>query len=377
MEQMEIRDIYEQLPEVRLALNTKVFDFGIAVDSRERFHLVWSEYSPDTEEVKIYSRVFHENEWEPPILVYEGQNRSPDVNITVAHDDKIHLLLTGAKGLVYELGFKTYNGTSWGPETTIVEVETSTFGHNIAASHRTNEIYVVYGDYNERHYFPYILTAIFTGHTSKEFGKLFLIQGNGMFWIDPIRITKRGRFSCTNPKICLCDKESVLNIAWEDERNGYWTREVYYDSFSQKEFSGNRRVSENRNEGHSPLITCDDENNVYLLWNSSKNEELNVLWYRERIDNIWSESLKLPDRGIANSIGVDNLRNVHIMWANEDRIFLKMKIDSVWSDAIIFDGMNAKSFVDTANNIHILQLNFRNEKQSVFTYRKFVWKGTV
>lgn len=371
---MEIRDIYKEHRVIYLALNRKVFDFSFVMDSSKRVHLVWSEYNLDTEEVNFYSCICYKNKWEAPILVYKRQNVLPDVNITVAKDYKIHMLLIGAKGPVYGFSLKTYNGKSWGPEKKIIETATSTFGHNITASHRRNEIYIVYGHYNERHYFPYIFTAIFSGHASKEFGKLFSIRGNGEFWSDPIRISKRGRFSCSNPQICLCDKENILNIAWEDERRGYWKREVYYGSFSGSKLSGNKRPNKCKNEGYSPLITCDDENNVYLLWNTSENEEMDILCYREKIDNIWSWPEKLLEKGTVSFINVDNLRNIHIMWATGGKIYLKMKIDSVWSNTITFDGVNAKSFIDIANTIHILSLDSINEKQTLFTYRKLVRK---
>jgi hypothetical protein len=370
MEQIETRNLYRELPDVGLTLDREVFDYSVVPASGENFLLVWSEYDIDSEVVRIYSCVFDKGKWEEPILAYEGSNTWPPVKVAAAKDNKSLLVLARSKGSKDELILKTYDGTCWGSEQRIIEIEAPMSGYDIAASQKRNQLYVVFGNYRERHYLPYIFSAIITGHTSREFGKLYLIKGDSISWIEPVRITKQGRFSCSNPVICLCDEKDILNIAWEDERHGYRRKAVYYDSFSDNRFLGNREISMTKYEAFSPLVTCDDGNNIFLACSTSENEEQHNLSYSERIGDAWSKPVELADNGIVTSINVDNARNVHIMWVQSNKINLKMKLGLQWTKTITFDAHSAKSLVDSAGNIHIVLLSHKHWKKSVFTYKK-------
>lgn len=364
---IEIGEMYNWLPDKRLALDREIFDFSIVTDGKDRVFGVWSEYSTDQEEVKIYSCIIDDVGWQEPVAVYMGKHAyHPHVKITSGRGDKIHLLLGRERGPSHELLLDTYNGTSWEHGRKISDMETHTFGHNIIASQKREKIYIVFVNYQERHYFPYILTALLSGHVGKDFGKLFLIKGDGISWSVPRRITKRGRFSCLFPAICLNDEMDVLHIVWEDERLGYWKKAIYYDSFDGSKFVGNIKINENRHKAFFPSIACDSENNVYVAWSALENENSQGLYYRERVKNSWSKIVKLSDKGGINSVTTDSLGKIHILWEDGYQIHYKLRIGLSWSKTVIMDGIKARISTDMKNNVHLLLLSREGE----FVYKK-------
>lgn len=363
---IEIGEMYNWLPDKRLALDREVFDFSVVTDGKDRVFGVWSEYGTDQEEVKIYSCIIDDLGWQEPVALYMGKHAYPHVKITSGRGDKIHLLLGRGRGPSDELLLYTYNGTSWEHGRKISDTETHTFGHNIIASQKREKIYIVFGNYQERHYFPYILTALLSGHVGKDFGKLFLIKGDNISWSVPRRITKRGRFSCLFPAICLNDEMDILHIVWEDERLGYWKKAIYYDSFDGSNFVGNIKISENRHKAFFPSIGCDSENNVYVAWSALENENSQGLYYRERVKNSWSKIVKLSDKGGINSVTTDNLGKAHILWEDGSQTHYKLRIGPSWSKTVVMNGIKARICADWRNNVHLLLLS----REGKFVYKK-------
>lgn len=367
--QINNREIYKQLPGEVLISDRNIFDFSIAKTCDDRFVVVWSEYYPErNNEVNIYSCSYSNDKCSNPEILYKGYYRSPYIKIASGRNCKIHLLLTYSYGLPNELVLKTYNGTSWEPEIKVIDIQSSTFGHNIIASQKREKIYVIFGDYREWHTFPYILTAIFTGHTTKEFGKLFLIQGNGVSWSEPRRVTKTGRFSTLNPSICLNDEMDILHIVWEDERFGYWKRTIYYDSFDGNNFSGNERISGKVLGASLPSIACDNKNNIYVVWSTFDKNDAGKLYFRERINNSWSDIMELTSRGVINSVTTDTLGNVHFVWGDGSQIYYKIKTESFWTKTVTFIGDKARICIDKANDVHFLLLRREEQRKYALIY---------
>lgn len=367
-------EFYKQLVEEGLISDRNIFDFSIANSCDNKLIVVWSEYYPEkNNEVNIYSNYYdYDNKCLGSVMLYKGYHASPYIKTAVGKDCKIHLLLIYSRGLPNKFILKTYNGISW--ETKITEIESFTFGHNIIASRKRDKIYIVFGDYREQHTFPYILTAIFTGHSTKEFGKLFLICGNGISWSEPRKITKSGRFSTLNPSICLNDEMDFLHIVWEDERLGYWKRTIYYDSFDGNKFSGNEKISGKVIGASLPSIACDNKNNIYVVWSTFDKKNLGKLYFRERINNVWSNVMPLAINGVINSITSDNFGNIHFVWDDGSQVYYKIKSESFWTKTVTFIGNKAKICVDKANNVHFLLLRKKEQEKCTLIYNKLEYK---
>ncbi|MBC2702899.1 MAG: hypothetical protein HF976_16125 [ANME-2 cluster archaeon] len=367
--QIDIWEIYKQFPEEVIIKDRNIFDFSIVKACGDKLVVVWSEYYPEIdEEVNIYSCCYGYENCSKPMILHKSHYASPYIKMAVGRNCKIHLLLSHSRGLSNELVLKTYNGTSWEPETKIADMESFTFGQNIVPSQKREKIYVIFGDYRELHTFPYILTAIFTGHTAKEFGKLFLIQGNGISWNKPRRVTKTGRFSTLNPSICLNDEMDILHIAWEDERLGYKKRTIYYDSFDGDDFSGNKRISGKLLGASLPSIACDNKNNIYIVWSTFDKDGAGKLYFRERINNSWSDVMELASKGALNSVTTDTLGNVHFVWDDGSKIYYKIKTESFWTNTVTFIGDKARIFIDKANDVHFLLLRREEQRKYALIY---------
>ena len=362
-------EIYTQFPEELVIKDRNIFDFSIVKACGDKLVVVWSEYYPEIdEEVNIYSCCYGDENCSKPMILYRGHYVNPYIKIAVGINCKIHLLLTHSRGLPNKLVLKTYNGTSWETETKIADIESFTFGHNIIPSQKSEKIYVHFGDYREWHTFPYILASIFTGHTAKEFGKLFLIQGNGISWNKPRRVTKSGRFSTLNPSICLNDEMDILHIVWEDERLGYRKRTIYYDSFDGDDFSGNKRISGKLLGASLPSIACDNKNNIYVVWSTFDKDGAGKLCFRERINNSWSDVMELASNGVINSVTTDTLGNVHFVWDDGSKIYYKIKTESFWTNTVTFIGDKARIFIDKANDVHFLLLRRKEQRKYALIY---------
>ncbi|MGB3459401.1 MAG: hypothetical protein WBB08_08935 [Halobacteriota archaeon] len=373
--QIDTWEIYKRFPEEVIINDRNIFDFSIVKTCGDKLGVVWSEYYPERDdEVNIYSCCYGIEKCPKPMILYKGHYANPYIKIAVGRNCKIYLLLTYSRGLSNELVLKIYNGTSWEPETKIADIESFTFGHNIIASQKREKIYVIFGDYREWHTFPYILTAIFTGHTAKEFGKLYLIQGNGVSWSESRRVTKTGRFSTLNPSIYLNDEMDILHIVWEDERLGYWERTIYYDSFDGDNFSGNKRISGKVRGVSLPSIACDNRNNIYVVWSTFDKDDAGKLYFRERINNSWSDAMELASRGVINSVTTDTLGNVHFVWDDGSQIYYKVKTESFWTKTVTFIGDKARICIDKANDVHFLLLRREEQRKYALIYSRLEHK---
>ena len=376
--QIDTWEIYRQFPEEVIIKDRNIFDFSIVKACANKLVVVWSEYYPEIdEEVNIYSCCYGNEKCPKPMILYKGHYANPYIKIAVGRNCKIHLLLTHSRGLPNKLVLKTYNGTSWETETKIADVESFTFGHNIIASQKSEKIYVIFGDYREWHTFPYIFTAIFTGHTAKEFGKLYLIEGNGISWSEPRKITKTGRFSALNPSICLNDKMNILHIVWEDERLGFWKKAIYYDFFDGNNFSGNKRISGKVRGASLPLMACDNRNNIYVVWSAFNKNDIDKLYFREKINNSWSDVIELASKGIINSVATDTLGNVHFVWDDSSQIYYKIKTKSFWTKTVTFIGNKARICIDEANDVHFLLLRRKEQKKYTLIYNRLQYKSLL
>lgn len=376
--QIDAQEIYEWFPEKVIVSNRNIFDFSIVTTCNDELVIVWSEYFPERDdEVSIYSCCYSNEKCQRPMTIYHSNNITPYIRITAAINCKVHLLLDRSHGASTELLLKTHNEAGWMPETKIIDIKYATFGHNMIASRRREKIYIIFGDYSEWHTFPYILTAIFTGHTAKEFGKLFMIQGNGVLWDRPRRVTNRGRFSTLNPAICLNDEMDTLHIVWEDERLGYRERTIYYDSFDGDNFSGNKRISGKVLGASLPLIACDNRSNIYVVWSTLDRGSGSRLHFRERIGNSWSDVIELAMGVVGDSITTDTLGNVHFVWQDGSQVYYKIKTKSSWTKTVTFVGSRARISVDSKNGIHLVLLRRQEERKCALICNQLKYKEVL
>lgn len=233
---------------------------------------------------------------------------------------------------------------------------------------------MVFGDYRERHYFPYILTAILSGHVCERFGKLYLIKGDGNSWDTPKKITKDGRFSCSHPQICLNDEIQHVHFIWEDERLGYRNKAIFYDSFHENRFEGNRKISIDLANPFAPFIACDNKDNLYVVWSTFERNDIGKLYFRYRIDNSWSEAIELADRSVINSISTDTFGNIHFVWGDGAHIFYKIKCESFWTKTIKIDGQKARFCIDKKNDAHLVIQKIRGSRYYVLMHNIFRFK---
>jgi hypothetical protein len=368
---IDMGDIFELLSQDVIISDRNIFDFSIETVCGDRLIVVWSEYYPERhEQVSIYSCLYDKGKCQKPAIAYEGYCVDPNIGITAGKDCKVHLLLARSNGAKTELLLKTHNGVAWSPQTRIVDIESATFGHRIVASRKAAKFYVILGHYREWHTFPYILTAIFTGHTGKAFGKLFLIYGDGMSWSEPRRITKPGRFSASNPSICLNDELDTLHIVWEDERSGYWNKTIYYDSFGGNDLSGNKKISGRIRRASMPAIACDSRDNIYVAWSTFDKDDSFRLYFRERLNNSWCPIVELPGSGIVNTVVADTLGSVHLVWGDGSQIYYKIRTRSSWTKTAAFLGNRAKIFIDQENCVHLILVVRKDQQKDTLLYNK-------
>ncbi|MCP5107598.1 MAG: hypothetical protein GY950_29690, partial [bacterium] len=265
---------------------------------------------------------------------------------------------------------------NWEPGKNIIDVESHIFGYKIIASRKRQQVFLVFGDYRERHYFPYIITAILSGHVGEKFGKLYLLEGDGESWGRPLKITKEGRFSCSSPQICLNDGMKHVHLVWEDARRGYNRKAIFYDSFRENGFGGNRKVSGGltRADTFAPAIACDDVDNLYIAWSTFEGDNVGKLYFRQRIKNQWSESTALAEKSVLSSLTIDNSSNIHLVWENGYNVFYKINCKSSWTKTKKFEGQRAEMCVDKENNVHLLIVRYRNIEDYKFVHHVFKFR---
>jgi hypothetical protein len=368
---------YELVQEERLVSNRTIFDFFVVASGACTAYVVWSEYNADADqEITIYSIIFDGASWKESELVCTSKFAYPNIRITTGYGGTIHLLLARARGSIDELILVTHDGTTW-RQTKIRDVKTRTFGHSIAASKERERIYIVFGDYQERYFFPYVLAAPLSGHICKDFGKLSVITGDGVRWREPMRITDRGRFSCGQPSICLNDRTDTLHCVWMDERHGFRERAIYYGYSAGKRFSSNTRVSKHNQMVFSPFISCDQQDNVHMAWSTMGRDKLGSLYYREQRGGTWQNIVELSEKGLMNDMAVDLLGNVHCAWSNGNNAYYQVKANDGWSKAHTLGSRRAKLCVDESNDIHLVFLQMQKDGRDSLVYKGLRWLQDV
>lgn len=390
--QVDIRKNYNWFPDKRLSTdNMRCHRPSIALDKLDNIHVIWKSSLQGIEKHKIdfyqfyWTKSINGLSWDSPSIIYEDEIVSfpavvlDDVgNISIIWGRWDHK--SYPNGSRTEWVWRSYDGNSWLPEKIIRsgdEMGNRILRFNIVKSKRKGEIYAVFSDYSERHYFPYIL-APWSGHTSKAFAKLFLIKWNGKSWSEPQKITDPGRFNCSDSAITL-DGNGILHVVWVDERLGYNKTTIYYDRFDGKEWGGNERLSEGIYQVYNPSIISDIKNNIHIIWGSpsylkSKNPGM---YYRQWDGSEWSDIIKFSEEGgVISSVATDGFGNIHIVWSQDGKIYYKVRTGSMWTKTIVLHQDKAESpdiCIDRSNNIHIVWIDRRHGQRNIY-YKKLEYK---
>ncbi len=219
-----------------------------------------------------------------------------------------------------------------------------------------------------------MLTALLSGHVCEKFGKLHFLRGNGNSWDTPRKITKSGRFNCSYPQICLNDETQHMHVVWEDKRPGYKNIAIFYDFFHENRFEGNRKISVDLTNTFVPAITCDNKDNLSVVWSTLEEDYIGKLYFRQRIDNSWGEAIELAERGIINSLLTDTLGNIHFLWGDGYHIFYKIQSESFWTKTIKIEGEEARIRIDKKNNVHLVVQKIRDRKNYILIHNIFRFK---
>jgi beta-xylosidase len=138
-----------------------------------------------------------------------------------------------------------------------------------------------------------------------------------------------------------------------DERLGYRNKAIFYDSFSENRFAGNKKVSIGSVNAFAPSIISDSKDNLYVVWSTFEGDGMGKLYFRCRIDGSWSREAELADRGVIESLLVDSEGNVHFVWGDGSNIFHKVKCESFWTKTVNIEGQNARICIDRKNKVHL------------------------
>ncbi|MHA1509600.1 MAG: hypothetical protein ACTSO6_12955 [Promethearchaeota archaeon] len=269
----------------------------IAVDSSNAVHVVWHDYTAGvwgTDIEIMYATYTTATGWSNVTVISDGYNGvywnddfSFDPAIAVDSSDKVHVVwedfTDGAWGTDIEIMYATYTtSTGWSNVTIISDGYDGSYWNDAGsynpaiAIDRSDKVHVVWDDYTDGVWGvdAEIMYATYT--TATGWSNVTIISDglNNIYWNDGLS---------TNPAIAV-DSSNDVHVVWHDATYGVWgtDAEIMYAHFTS-DFGWllPRIISDGYNgsywnDGHSynPKIAVDRSNAVHVVW-------------EDRTDGVW------------------------------------------------------------------------------------------
>ena len=265
------------------------YDPAIAVDTSDKVHLVWEDYTDGVWGVDaeiMYATYNTATGWSNATVISDGYNgsywndgESYDPTIAVDSSNAVHVVwydyTDGVWGTDIEIMYATYTtATGWSNVTVISDGYNGVYWNDEQSTNpaiaidRSDKVHVVWDDYTDGVWGidTEIMYATYT--TATGWSNVTIISDglNNIYWNDGLS---------TNPAIAV-DSSNDVHVVWHDDTYGVWgtDAEIMYAHFTS-DFGWllPRIISDGYNgsywnDGHSynPEIAVDSSNSVHVVW---------------------------------------------------------------------------------------------------------------
>ena len=387
------------------------YDPAIAVDSSDRVHLVWEDYTPGvwgTDAEIMYATYTTATGWSNVTIISDGLNDiywndggSYDPVIAVDSSNAIHVVwhdgTDGVWGIDYEIMYATYTTvTGWSNATVISDGYGGTYwndgiSNNAAiAVDSSNQVHVVWEDFTPGVWGTDAEIMYATYTTATGWSNVTIISDglNDIYWNDG------GSYS---PAIAI-DSSNSVHVVWHDHTDGVWGTdvEIMYAYFtSDLGWSLPKIISDGLNDIYwndgisgNPAIAIDSNNAVHVVWRDQTTgvwgTDYEIMYGYFTSDLGWSLPIIISDgyngsywndgHSYSPEIAVDSSNSVHVVWydctdgvwgPDDEIMYVNFTKINRWSNiTILSDGYNGVYWNDghsrdptiaiSTNQVHVV-----------------------
>jgi hypothetical protein len=288
----------------------------IVVDSNNKIHLVYHDYTPGNEEIFYESSTDGGSSWTTKRLTWNTRG-SYVPTLAIDSNNHIHLVWHDlSPGNPAEIFYKksTDGGSSWATKRLTWNSEDSSEPNIVVDSN--DHIHLVWSDYSPGN------AEIFYKRSTD----------GGVTWEAAKRLTWTSGFSY-GLSIAV-DSNDHIHVVWNDDSPG--NREIYY----KKSTSGgaswtSKRLTWNSEDSLRPSITVDSYDHIHVVWHDFVTPTNGEIFYKRSTDggSSWLKKRLTWNSGSSHSsvIASDSNNYLHVAWSDytpgNAEIFYKRSTD--------------------------------------------------
>lgn len=276
---------------------------SIAVDSSNKIHVVWRDFSPGNYEI-YYKRSFDGGiTWSGITrLTWSSSNTLPP-SIAVDSGNGIYLVYADSQKLNYEIYYKrsTDGGINWSGTKRLTWNSGSSLSPSIAVD-PSNGIHVLWQDHTTGNYEIYYRRS----------------TDGGITWSKITRQTWNSSVSYDSS--IVVDSSTGIHIVWADTKSG--NPDIYYRRSIDKgiTWSAITRLTWNTGTSREPSITADSGSGIHVAWQDETPGNYEIYYKSSSNGGVtWTALTRLNWNGESSTvpaIAADSSNGIHVVWAD-------------------------------------------------------------
>ena len=345
----------------------KSYDAAIAVDSSDRVHVVWEDYTDGvwgTDAEIMYATYNIATGWSNVALISDGYNGSYwndggsyDPAIAIDSSDRVHVVwydyTDGVWGTDAEIMYATYNNaTGWSNAIVISDGNSGVYwndgysGTPAIAIDSSDKVHVVWEDNTDGVWGTDVEILYATYNIATGWSNVTLISDglNDIYWNDGHSV---------KPEIAV-DSSDKVHVVWDDYTDGVWSADVEINGPTDVEimyatyniasgWSNVTLISDGYNGSYwndgislGCAIAVDSSDKVYVVWDDTTDgvwgTDTEIMYAIYNNAKGWSNATVISDGyngsywngggSYSSAIAIDSSDKVHVVWADQT--------DGVW-----------------------------------------------
>ncbi len=333
--------------------NEGAFLPDIALDDNGIIHTVWYSSRYYREDIIYRNYSIADENWSNITIISEGVKNKYSQYPIIKLDsrNRIHVIWR-ERGTQNYLKYRYYNGSYWGDVKTVVQLNKTTFAHDLVVDKDEN-IHFVWNNKNK------------TQNYELFFRSYSLINDK---WTNIQQITNSSRASLS-PNLAI-DASNNMHLVWVQGTTNSTYPEIQYKKILDNNWTLNSSIIVSNPDdiiSQRPSITLDENDILHIVWEDSTYPYYNI-YYRNINSGNLSEIKKInsSNDGFHPSVYSDRYNNQYITWYESEKIlFIYFVEGKGWSDNFIISDQELVLFfpqivIDT-NQFFIIWNDYSHE----------------
>ncbi len=239
---------------------------------------------------------------------------SPNGGRCIAGDDSgfVHIVWRDNRSGDWEIYYKRYDGTVWGPDVRLT-ASPGFSGNPAIAAGEGGTLHVVWDDYRDGN------------------SEIYYKRYDGAVWSADERLTNAAGNS-QNPSVAV--RGGIIHVVWHDFRDGDF--EIYYKRHDGAAWSADERLTNAAGVSMFASVAAADAGRVYVVWSDYRDGNSEI-YFKQHDGVSWSADERLTDASGTSQypcVCAGSGGDVHVVWEDtrdgNSEIYYKTLTGGTW-----------------------------------------------